>query len=357
MHDEPPETLKPNEVNRRKEEDELSENLNRKRRRRPITSVLLWCNIGLVGLLVFIQTKQADSESFSVIEYEAQPQQSATSKESDDWDPLAFTSVFEKYFEEHRSQEEIFHQATEAEQTFPFYTIEKEWNAENTEYDFFRVGMHGTEVPLRVDARRNFISENQADYPEPRSGCGPTALLNLYIWYTKFGLLEESVRYADVEKYKREKFGQIDALISKIQQESRSASGGTNGLAALVTIDQLVQQHAVRPTRLHFEIKAAPLTNKDFRKLTSGYRVGLLEVVPKDKKRGKLLSDHMVLCIRGDNSGIITIANWGKFTHGRLVNRQDGQWFVPSNSDDHELRIRQLTTLIPFYPTGDWNKG
>jgi len=48
---------------------------------------------------------------------------------------------------------------------------------------------------------------------------------------------------------------------------------------------------------------------------------------------------------------LITIANWGEFSHGSLVQRGDGQWFVPRDPSQHELRINQLTTLIPFAPS------
>lgn len=66
-----------------------------------------------------------------------------------------------------------------------------------------------------------------------------------------------------------------------------------------------------------------------------------------------LLGNHAVLCIRGDRSGMITLANWGQFSHGRLVNRPDGQWFIPRDPSQHELRINNLTTLIPFTPKGE----
>lgn len=52
---------------------------------------------------------------------------------------------------------------------------------------------------------------------------------------------------------------------------------------------------------------------------------------------GVLINYHAVLVIRGDTSGKITIANWGEFSHGRLVKRGDGQWFVPDDPKQHEL--------------------
>ncbi len=233
---------------------------------------------------------------------------------------------------------------------YPYYVAEKRWNSKTKQYDFYRKGMHGSESVLKIEARRYFISEDQGNYPEPQSGCGPTALLNLYIWYTKFGLLHESIKHSDPTRYKQLKFSQIDRKLLSIQRESRTRHGGTNTLSAIVAMDELVQQYAKHPTRLHFEIKAPPLRYTDFRDLSRNYRVGILSVRPKDPKTGRLMGNHAVLCIRGDNAGMITIANWGKFSHGFLQERDDGQWFVPKNASEHEMRINSLTTLIPFQP-------
>ncbi|MGB0744367.1 MAG: hypothetical protein ACPGSB_07555, partial [Opitutales bacterium] len=226
-----------------------------------------------------------------------------------------------------------------------------EWNPKKERYEFYRKGTYGREIKKRGDARRYFISENQADYPEPESGCGPTALLNLYIWYTKFGLLEESIKHADFETYKQLKFKEIDRKLLDIQRISRSELGGTNTLAAIVAMDELIQKYSKnKNTRLHFEIKKPPLSHKDFIGISRNYRAGILSVHPKDKRTGKLEGNHAVLCIRSDTSGRITVANWGTYSHGRLVNRPDGQWFVPGNPDEHEMRINNLAVLVPFTP-------
>ncbi|MFQ3243053.1 MAG: hypothetical protein ACI9JZ_002762 [Lentimonas sp.] len=233
---------------------------------------------------------------------------------------------------------------------FPFYVVEKVWNAKDRSYDFLRKGMQGSESVLRQDARRYFISENQSDYREPESGCGPTALLNLYVWYTKFGLLKESIKYADPIRYKRGKFNEIDRAILSVLRESRNSHGGTNVLEQIVALDQVVQANGRDPLRLHFEIKRPPLVMNDFLTLSRNYRAGLMSVRPKDPMTGQLMGNHAVLVIRGDTSGKISIANWGGFSHGRLVKKKDGQWFIPDDRSQHELRINALTTLIPFVP-------
>ncbi|HKK19060.1 MAG TPA: hypothetical protein VJ952_10310 [Opitutales bacterium] len=244
----------------------------------------------------------------------------------------------------------------QTEKDFPYYVADKKWNAGTQRYDFYRRGMRGAEITMRGEARRYFISENQGDYPEPESGCGPTALLNLYVWYSKFGLLGESIRHSDPQRYKQLKFRQIDRKIRDIQKQSRTAHGGTNTLASIVAMDELVQQYSKGPTRLHFEIKKPPLSLKDFTELSRNYRAGILSVRPKDPETGALLGNHAVLCIRGDMGGMITLANWGEFSHGSLVRRKDGQWFVPRDRSQHELKINNLTVLVPFRPE-DGSRG
>jgi len=241
--------------------------------------------------------------------------------------------------------------ATESPNQAPrFYVAKREWNAQKSAYDFYRGGMLGYEKTIRVDARPYFISEDQANYPQPESACGPIALLNLYIWYTKFGLLNESVRHADTASYKQLKFKEIDQKILDIQKQSSRRSSGTHTLEQVVAMDELLQSHSTPSLRLHFEQKQPPLEQTDFLNLSSDYRAGLMAVTPKHPKTGALMEPHTVLVIRADRNGGITIANWGDFSHGRLITRSNEQWFVPNDSTQHSLRILNLTTLIPFTP-------
>jgi len=231
-----------------------------------------------------------------------------------------------------------------------FQVIEKRWNGKTEQFDFFRVRMDGTERTLRAAARGAILSEDQSDYPEPESGCGPTALLNLYIWYSKFGLVEESVRHAEPERYKRLKFAEIDRRMREVQKQSRTEAGGTNVLETIVVLDALVRSDAPKPTRIHYRILEPPLHTRDFLALNRNFRAGLLSVRPKDLETGELLANHVVLVTRTDRTGKITVANWGEHVHGRLIQRGDHQWFVPDNPDQNELRINRLTQLIPFTP-------
>jgi hypothetical protein len=239
----------------------------------------------------------------------------------------------------------------QSQEDYPFYVAEKKWDNRKQTYDFFRVGMQGTERVIRHDVRRYFISENQADYPEPEGGCGPTALLNLYVWYSKFGLIHETITHSNPLAYKQLKFKQIDRIINHIQGQKRSRTDGTNVVEQVLAIDELVRKASNGKTRIHFEYKQPPLTREDFLNLTRNYRAGILSVRPKDPATGQLMSYHTVLVIRGDTSGKITIANWGKFSHGRLVSRQGSQWFVPDDGTQYEMQVERLTTLVPFTPT------
>ncbi len=232
---------------------------------------------------------------------------------------------------------------------FPFYVADKRWNDDTGSYGFYRTGMHGTEVPLRGAARRYMLSENQANYPVPQSGCGPTALLNLYIWYSKFGLINETVQHANPERYKQLKFTQIDRRIAELKGQNRTPSGGTNTLELVLALEEIMAASGNQDIRMHFELKDAPLAQSDFLNVTRGYRAGILTVRPLIN--GQLERYHAVLVISGDRSGRITLANWGKFVHGRMVTRGGKQWFIPEDKSQPELLVERLTTLIPFRPS------
>lgn len=232
---------------------------------------------------------------------------------------------------------------------YPFQVLERKLNPKSKQFNFYKVGMEGEECLSRQDARRYFLSENQGNYPTPESGCGPTALLNLYIWYTKFGLIKENVRHADPEQYKQLKFLEIDRKIAELQGQSRDEVG-TNDLEQVYVMDQLVHRNSPSGARIHSSKLKPPLKISDFTNISRNYRAGILSVRPQDPKTGKLMGQHAVLVIRGDRAGKITLANWGQFYHGSLVKRPDGQWFIPNDSNQFSLKIQQLTTLIPFIP-------
>lgn len=234
---------------------------------------------------------------------------------------------------------------------YPFYVAERRWDPKAQRYVFYRRGMHGTERSNPYDNRFNILSENQSDYPVPQSGCGPIALLNLFIWYKNNGLIEESIRYSDPHRYKQHTFQRIDRKIEEIRGYARTPAKGANILEMIVAIDELVQEHSRSPLRIHFDIKRPPLNTHDFLNLARNHRFGILIGRPRKQGSTRLQGYHAVLVVRGDLAGTITIANWGIFQHGLLVNRPDGQWFVPDNESQYEMLITSLITLIPFTPS------
>lgn len=238
-----------------------------------------------------------------------------------------------------------------SEPVYPFYVVEKKWDSRTNSTGFFRVGMNGDECSNPQNVRRYILSENQAKYPTPESACGPIALLNLYVWYSKFGLIKETVRHSDPEKYKQLKFLEIDQMITKARGSSRSLNAGTSHLEQVVAMDTLLNDNSEGDIRLHSVSKNPPLSNRDFTEISIRYRAGILAVQPLDLRTGQLMDGHAVLVIRGDLSGKITVANWGEFIHCSLVNKPDGQWLMPSNPEQNPLKIQLLTSLIPFRPT------
>jgi hypothetical protein len=227
----------------------------------------------------------------------------------------------------------------------------QQWNPQAQKHEYYRNRVPGREAINKKDIRGRFISENQNDYPEPTGGCGPTALLNLYVWYKKSGLLTETTAHADPRLYKQLKFQQIDQAIREMQGPKQLRSDGTNSMEQVLALDELVQVESKSRLRISAAFKRAPLQTKDFLELNLNYRAGILAVQVKDRNSPKLLNYHVVLVIRSDRTGKITIANWGEFSLGRLVQRGQEQWFIPDNPEQHELRVLQLTSIIPFSPT------
>lgn len=240
---------------------------------------------------------------------------------------------------------------TAAEATRPLYYVwGQSWNPKLQRFDTYKTGMSGTEPTHHSAIRGHFVSENQQDYPQPEGGCGPTALLNLYIWYKKFGLLPEPQAHADPRRYKLLKFEQIDRSIRRIQGDPALREEGTNSLEQMIALDEIVRTESAGQLRIHAEFKSPPLQTQDFLALNRHYRAGILSLQIKDPKSLAMLGYHAALVVRCDRTGKITLANWGGFSHGRLVKRNAQQWFVPDDTEQHEFLVLQLTSIIPFIP-------
>ena len=223
----------------------------------------------------------------------------------------------------------------------------------NGEVNYYQKRISGVERRNSGLNRSGLGSENQLDYPLPESGCGPTALLNILIWYEKYGLITASNRHADPRTYKQQLFNVIDRHIMAIAEQSRESAQGTNSAEVGMVLDQLVQAGSNRQLRIHTDLVKPPLNTKDFRDVTTQFRAGYLVVRPKSNGRTIVPDDqdHAVTVLRCDRAGNITLGTWGKFYRGRLKMRGHEQWFIPRDPEQLELQIKTLIQFIPFKPS------
>jgi len=199
--------------------------------------------------------------------------------------------------------------------------------------------------------RLSILSENQYDYPTPESGCGPTAMLNILIWYEKFGLIKALSRDANVHQYKLNLFNEIDRRLSTYAGQTRAELNGTSNFNTMIVMDELVSERSEGVLRLHSKSVEAPLTLQDFFDIQPNFRSGYLIVRAKDPRTNNLRSiTHAVTFIRADRAGYITLGTWGEIYRGVLKKRGASQWFIPSDRNQQELKIVSLIQFIPFKP-------
>ena len=229
-----------------------------------------------------------------------------------------------------------------------FQIIKSEKSGISTRY--FLQTVKGTERMNSGLNRLSMLSEDQSNYPIPESACGPTAMLNILIWYEIFGLIPLLYRDADPLHYKLKLFNEIDRRLTQQSGTIRTEDAGVKNLDTAIVMDSIVNTRTSGTLRIHTDVIDAPLILVDFLETTKNFRAGYLVVTPKDLNTGKLLNDHAVVVIRTDRAGYITLATWGQRYHGLLKKRADGQWFIPQNPKHMELKIKGLTRFIPFKP-------
>lgn len=230
---------------------------------------------------------------------------------------------------------------------YPFYTIEPD--GRNGSYR--RVGFSGQECINPYLDRGIILSEDQSGYPVPESACGPTAILDWLIWYQNSGLVPRSTQHADLATYKRITFDLIDRRIAALKGHARTHSGGTDSTEIMVVFDELVRDLSRGKIRLSCNQTDAPLVLRDLLNQTQSYRAGILIVQVHDPKAPPPGAFHAVALLRTDATGRISIANWGEYKHGRLVQKPDGQWFVAEDGSSLPMKVHALLTFIPFRPT------
>lgn len=231
-----------------------------------------------------------------------------------------------------------------------FQIVIERVDPESQSVSYFLEEISGTERRNNALNRSALLSEDQFDYPTPISGCGPTAMLNILIWYEKYGLIPPAQRHSNPKIYKLKLFKEIDQKLTDLAGQRRSDEQGIIGPHAAMVMDQIVKQRSNGKLRIHTELHAPPLKTKVFTDLNSNFRAACLIVIPKSKTSGKLLDAHATTFIRADRSGVITLGTWGELYRGRLKMRGEEQWFIPQNSEHLELKVLFLQAYTPFKP-------
>jgi len=208
----------------------------------------------------------------------------------------------------------------------------------------------GNERRNNSQNRLSIISESQYDYPEPESGCGPTALLNTLVWYEKYGLIEPLFHEADPEIYKQRLFAEIDRRILSKSGISRSQLKGSRNTDIAMVLDDIVQQQSGGKLRVHFDYLPALLRLEDLLYTMPNFRTGYLLGYPKTASGETMPVLHAVTLIRADRAGYVTLGTWGEKYRGLLRMRGGEQWFIPQAPHKTEIKIVALMRFIPFEP-------
>ena len=235
--------------------------------------------------------------------------------------------------------------------TRDFQVVRAEPQTTNGQTRFFLETIRGTERSNNSLNRLSIVSADQRNYTTPESGCGPTAMLNILIWYEKYGLIAPVNRNAHLAFYKRALFNEIDRRLTEQAGIARTAERGANSAGVAIVMDRILQERSQGQLRMHTEYIQAPLQLDDLLATMPNFRSGYVSVLPKDPLTGKLRRPHAATLIRADRAGYITLATWGELYRGLLKTRPDGQWFIPQDPAQLELKVTGLTRFIPFQPT------
>ena len=212
--------------------------------------------------------------------------------------------------------------------------------------------MKGVELYNDSQHRLRIVSENQSNYPVPQSGCGPAAMLSILMWYEDYGIIKSLNREMTLRHYKLSLFREIDNHLMRQAGVNRTENIGVRNLDIAVTMDFMFEARSRGNVRIHTEINPEPLKLRDFLRTTLNFRSGLLIVAPKDPQTDEFMNTHATVVIDADKKGYITLGTWGQLYRGLLEERSDGQWFIPQDPNQMELKIRELILFIPFQPEG-----
>ena len=212
--------------------------------------------------------------------------------------------------------------------------------------------LEGVELYNDSPHRLGITSENQNNYPVPQSGCGPTAMLSILIWYENYGIIKALYRDASLQQYKLNLFREIDNHLMWQAGVNRTEKIGVNYLDIAVTMDFMFKVRSKGKVRIQTEIKSEPFQTEDFLRTMRNFRSGFLIVSPQDPKTGKLMNRHATVIIKADQKGYVTLGTWGQRYHGLLKKRSDGQWFIPHDPNHMKLKVHELLRFTPFQIEG-----
>lgn len=226
-----------------------------------------------------------------------------------------------------------------------------EWRVLDGEGDFYRAPIMGQEVALsRGDARRRVPSYDQDDFPEPESGCGPTAVLNWLLWMETLGCFGPSTLRVDDPGDAKETFALIDKQIRSMRQQSTDRRVGSNRAQIAATMDHLAGEWSDGSVRIAVRSFKAPVKLVDLLGFVKGQRAGILiGQVMEDGVGSEAGEFHALNLVAVDRGGGLMVNNWGERVYGYLRSYPDGQYFFPENSEQAGLKIVEATCLIPVW--------
>ncbi len=231
-----------------------------------------------------------------------------------------------------------------------FSIVYQSYDSRTRQIEYYLQPIPGKERINNSLNRLSMISENQQNYPQPESGCGPTAMLNILVWYQKFGLIQPFTRESNPTSYKQKLFREIDRRLTKEAGHPRTENIGSASGHIAIVMDEMVRDQSNGQLRIQTQHIDPPLQLKDLLDTMPNFRAGYLMVTPKNPKTGEIMQNHAVTLIRADRAGYITLGTWGQIYRGILRKRSDGQWFIPQDPNQYELKIIGMIRFTPFEP-------
>lgn len=216
---------------------------------------------------------------------------------------------------------------------------------------FHRRGLNGMEV-VTVDAEKRFrvFSPDQAAFPEPESGCGPTAILNWIYWYQREGILHKPIDGSGIDLLLKHNFRLIETELMAIKGRTQGYRGGTTALDICCAFDRVTHRLSQGLLRMHTEYFRAPISLADLFRFTTGNRAIILVTRVIESNGQPSDTFHAVSLVHADNDAYLMVNNWGQRLYGALRNEPDGQFFRPKDAQSVPLRIEFMLGFIPFRP-------